>query len=120
MARRKPGEGQTALVTGASAGIGVDLAECFAKDGYDLILTARSEGALQEVANRLSAAHGVKAHTVAQDLGAHGGGSAVAAAVARDFSFRYCTHGYSAPTISSIMSFGPGLECVERSVALCA
>ncbi len=82
MARRKPGEGQTALVTGASAGIGVDLAECFAKDGYDLILTARSEGALQEVANRLSAAHGVKAHTVAQDLGAFGGGSAVAAAIA--------------------------------------
>lgn len=82
MARRKPGEGQTALITGASAGIGVDLAECFAKDGYDLILTARSEGALTEVANRLSAAHGVKAHTVAQDLGAHGGGSAVAAAIA--------------------------------------
>lgn len=82
MARRKPGEGQTALVTGASAGIGVDLAECFAKDGYDLILTARSEGALQEVANRLSSAYGVKAHTVAQDLGAYGGGSAVAAAIA--------------------------------------
>lgn len=82
MARRKPGEGQTALVTGASAGIGVDLAECFAKDGYDLILTARSEGALQEVANRLSAAHGVKAHTIAQDLGAYGGGSAVAAKIA--------------------------------------
>lgn len=82
MARRKPGKGQTALVTGASAGIGVDLAECFARDGYDLILTARSEAALTEVANRLSAAHGVKAHTVAQDLGAHGGGSAVAAAIA--------------------------------------
>jgi short-subunit dehydrogenase len=82
MARRKPGEGQTALVTGASTGIGVDLAECFAKDGYDLILTARSEGALQEVANRLSAAHGVKAHTIAQDLGAYGGGSAVAAKIA--------------------------------------
>lgn len=82
MARRKPGEGQTALVTGASAGIGVDLAECFAKDGYDLILTARSEAALQEVANRLSAAHGIKAHTIAQDLGAYGGGSAVAAAIA--------------------------------------
>lgn len=82
MARRKPGEGQTALVTGASAGIGVDLAECVARDGYDLILTARSEGALQEVANRLSSAHGVKAHTIVQDLGAHGGGSAVAAKIA--------------------------------------
>ncbi|MGD9982133.1 MAG: SDR family NAD(P)-dependent oxidoreductase [Hyphomonadaceae bacterium] len=82
MARRKPGEGQTALITGASAGIGVDLAECFARDGYDLILAARSEGALKDVADRLSAAHGVKAHTIAQDLGAFGGGSAVAAKIA--------------------------------------
>lgn len=78
MARRKPGEGQTALVTGASAGIGVDLAECFARDGYDLILTARSEPALQEVANRLSQAHGVKAHVIALDLGAIGGGTQLA------------------------------------------
>jgi uncharacterized protein len=81
MARRKPGEGQTALVTGASAGIGVDLAECFAKDGYDLILTARSEGALNDVAQRLAGAHGVKAHVVAQDLGAIGGGTALANAI---------------------------------------
>lgn len=82
MAQRKPGEGQTALVTGASAGIGVDLAECFARDGYDLILTARSEGPLQDVANRLAGAHGVKAHAIAQDLGAFGGGSAIAAKIA--------------------------------------
>ncbi len=45
MARK--GEGQTALITGASMGIGVDLAECFAQDGYDLILTARSGAALR-------------------------------------------------------------------------
>ncbi len=74
MARQKPGAGQTTLVTGASAGIGVDLAECFARDGYDLILTARSEPALREVAQRLSQAHGVKAEIAALDLGAHGGG----------------------------------------------
>jgi short-subunit dehydrogenase len=83
MARRKPGEGQTALVTGASAGIGVDLAECFARDGYDLILAARSEGALTEVANRLASAHGVKATAIAVDLGAHGGGSTLANAIAQ-------------------------------------
>lgn len=81
MARRKHGEGQTALVTGASAGIGVDLAECFARDGYDLILTARSEGALTEVAQRLAEKYGVKTHVIAQDLGAIGGGSALAAKV---------------------------------------
>lgn len=78
MARRKPGQGQTALVTGASAGIGVDLAECFARDGYDLILTARSEGPLNEVAQRLASAHAVKTHVIAQDLGAIGGGTALA------------------------------------------
>lgn len=78
MARRKVGEGQTALVTGASAGIGVELAECFARDGYDLILTARDESALQEVANRLAAAYGVKTHVIALDLGAIGGGTRLA------------------------------------------
>ena len=81
MARRKPGQGQTALVTGASAGIGVDLAECFARDGYDLILTARGEGALGEVAQRLAGAHGVNTTIIAQDLGAIGGGTALAEAI---------------------------------------
>ena len=41
MAKAKRGAGQTALVTGASAGIEVDLAECFAKSGRNLILAAR-------------------------------------------------------------------------------
>ena len=53
MTTNSGGKRQTALVTGASAGIGVDLAECFARDGYDIIVTARSEGALREVAERL-------------------------------------------------------------------
>jgi hypothetical protein len=74
----RSGEGQTVLVTGASMGIGVDLAECFAKDGYDLILTARSEAALNEVATALSAKHNVRATTIALDLGAFGAGHKLA------------------------------------------
>jgi short-subunit dehydrogenase len=77
----RPGAGQSALVTGASMGIGVDLAECLARDGYDLILAARSEAALNAVAGRLSAAHGVKAAVFAVDLGEHGGGTRLAQAV---------------------------------------
>ena len=82
MTGRKPGQGQTALVTGASAGIGVDLAECFARDGYDLILTARSEAALAQVANRLAKTHEVRTHAIAQDLGAIGGGARLAEQIA--------------------------------------
>jgi len=82
MAKSKRGAGQTALVTGASAGIGVDLAECFAKDGYDLILTARSGAALEEVAQRLAKTHGVKTTAITGDLGEIGGGGKLAAAIA--------------------------------------
>ena len=81
MTGKRTGEGQTALITGASAGIGVDLAECFARQGYDLILTARSGPALSEVAERLSKAYGVRAATFPADLGAIDGGAKLAAAI---------------------------------------
>ena len=82
MASNRPGQGQTALVTGASMGIGVDLAECFASDGYDLVLAARSEAALKEVAQRLAAKHGVRATAIAVDLAAPGRGEKLAAEIA--------------------------------------
>lgn len=82
MASQRPGTGQTALVTGASYGIGVDLAHCFARDGYDLVLTARSAGPLAEVAERLAREHGVKATAIANDLEAKGGGTKLMEAVA--------------------------------------
>ena len=81
MARKRKGEGQTALVTGASMGIGVDLAECFAKDGYDLIVTARSEAALKDVAAKLASKYNIKATAIALDLGAVGGGHKLADAI---------------------------------------
>jgi short-subunit dehydrogenase len=78
----RPGDGQTALVTGSSGGIGVDLAECFARDGYDLVLTARSKEALENVAARLSRAYGVKAAAITGDLGEWNGGQKLAETIA--------------------------------------
>src|SRR5262245_12516124 len=78
MSPHRRGEGQTALVTGASMGIGVDLAECFAKDGYDLIVVARSEASLKEVADRLSATHSVRATPLRADLAARDSGQQLA------------------------------------------
>ena len=83
MPRTRTGDGQTALVTGASAGIGVDLAECFAADGYNLILTARTESALRDVADRLAQTYGVTATPIAADLAAIGGGRKLADAIAQ-------------------------------------
>jgi uncharacterized protein len=61
--------GNTALVTGASSGIGLELARLLAADGHDLVLVARSEGKLRELATELAAAHKIKTHVYAVDLG---------------------------------------------------
>jgi uncharacterized protein len=59
---------QTALITGASGGIGRELARLFAAGGYDLVLVARSAGRLEEVAGELRSRHGVTARVLAKDL----------------------------------------------------
>ena len=59
---------RTALVTGASSGIGLDLAKRFAAEGYDVALVARGKGKLEEVAVAIEAEHKVRAHVVTADL----------------------------------------------------
>jgi short-subunit dehydrogenase len=58
----------TALVTGASTGIGAVYADRLAKRGYDLILVARSLDKLTEVAQQIRSATGRKVETLAADL----------------------------------------------------
>ncbi|PWK10259.1 SDR family NAD(P)-dependent oxidoreductase [Tumebacillus permanentifrigoris] len=61
---------QTALITGASSGIGEEFARRLAGMGMDLVLVARSQAKLEEMAATLSQKHGVKAHVVLADLSA--------------------------------------------------
>jgi short-subunit dehydrogenase len=71
-----------ALVTGASSGIGRELARLHASRGGDLIVTARRGDALEALRAELEAAHGVSVTPVACDLGTREGCDALIAACA--------------------------------------
>ncbi|MFP2925600.1 SDR family NAD(P)-dependent oxidoreductase [Pyxidicoccus sp. 3LG] len=60
---------KVALITGASAGLGEQFAECFARDGHDVILVARGAARLEALAARLEQAYKVTAHVFPADLG---------------------------------------------------
>lgn len=59
---------RTALITGASAGIGTSFAHVFAEHGFDLVLTARRDDRLSELAKVIATQYGRRVHIVAADL----------------------------------------------------
>ncbi|CAN5712361.1 SDR family oxidoreductase [soil metagenome] len=63
--KRRP----TALITGASAGIGAELARVFAAHDHDLVLVARRRDALEALAGQLEGKHGISATVIVDDLG---------------------------------------------------
>ena len=62
------GKNQTALITGASVGIGRELAKLFAQDGYNLALVARNRPRLAQFADELQRQFGVSAKAFPVDL----------------------------------------------------
>jgi len=64
---KKAGLKKTALVTGASSGLGLELARLFAADGHDVVLVARRRAELEALATRLQNER-VAAHVVPEDL----------------------------------------------------
>ena len=59
---------KTALITGASSGIGYELTKLFARDRYNLVLVARSESKLQQIASELTEQYGIAVKVIAKDL----------------------------------------------------
>jgi len=59
---------QTALITGASAGLGCEFARIFAADRYDVVLVARDEARLNQVKSEIEGLYGVAARVISRDL----------------------------------------------------
>jgi NAD(P)-dependent dehydrogenase (short-subunit alcohol dehydrogenase family) len=82
MANRSKNGGR-ALITGASGGIGLELAREFAAHGHSVILVARNEARLNEVAAELVHTYAVEANVIASDLGERSAPHALFGEVAR-------------------------------------
>ena len=122
-----PAADRTCLVTGASSGIGVELARLLAARGHGVTLLARREDRLRELAEELASEHGVRAEVLAVDLADESSRSAIAGTLAErglDVDVLVNNAGFS--TMGPVATSDPGRELamvrtdVEAVVHLCS
>jgi len=77
MTNSKAGYGRTALITGASGGIGLELSRLFAADGYNLVVVARDVEKLRTLAAQLESEHGTQVRACPMDLSQPGAAHAL-------------------------------------------
>jgi len=109
----------TALITGASAGLGAEYARLFAADKHDLVLVARRRDRLEALARELEAARGVKARVVAADLAAPDGVSRVVEEVRRlglEIDFLVNNAGFGTSGAFVELDLGRELEMIQVNI----
>jgi hypothetical protein len=106
-------ETEWVLLTGASAGIGAELSRVFAAHGYNLVLLARNDARLSELAAELSRQHGVQTRVVAKDLSARNAAADILAEIERaniPISILVNNAGFG---LKGLFAQGPLATCVE-------
>lgn len=93
----------TALITGASSGIGAIYADRLARRGHDLILVARNREKLQKLASRLSDETGRSVEVITADLGDAGDLASVEAVLRRDASITMLVNNAGIGTHTSLL-----------------
>ena len=104
----------TAVVTGASSGIGEVYADRLARRGYDLILVARSKGKLGDLAKRLLAQTGRSVEVLAADLATAEGTAAVERRISKDASITLLVN--NAGTAASGPTPEGDIDAVEQMI----
>jgi hypothetical protein len=106
-----PAAERTAVVTGASSGIGHEIARQLADRGHGLTLVARREERLRALADEVTAAHGVRVEVVAADLTEVAARDAVAAAVdERGLAAHVLVNAAGLSTTGAVHRSDPGAE----------
>jgi short-subunit dehydrogenase len=106
----------TALITGASTGIGATYADRLARRGYDLILVSRKQAALEQLAARLTAGTGVNVRVLAADLTVGADLRRVEAVLRDDPSITLLVNNAGAATLGALAS--ADIERLDRDIQL--